>query len=210
MNDEISVADAAMIAKEVSKELQAAIYKATRTGSKTFKTVIGNAIMGERARKLKEKCAELPDIVAQVAHIDAPWRGKRESPFYARETPVHYPTMANEEIANLLRRLKLATDAWVFMWAPRNRRADAAAMLTELGCEIPEEIIWSKTIRGKKIRFGKGRLVRHTHEILLVARRGKGRRYAGPCLFGSCPAVAGKEGARHCEPTGPDRSGRAR
>jgi N6-adenosine-specific RNA methylase IME4 len=171
MNDEINVAEAAIIVKSLPKARQAEIYHATRNDKPTFKTVAGNAVLAERAKLLTATCAALPKLAALVVHIDPPYAANQESPFNYRDTAYRYPVMPNEEIGNILSKVS-APNCWVFVWTPPNHRDDAKAILRAVGCEIDEEIIWNKTINGKKITFGKGRVVRHTHEILLIARRG--------------------------------------
>jgi N6-adenosine-specific RNA methylase IME4 len=170
MNREINVKEGAQIAETLSKEQQREIYQATRNGKPSFKTMAGNAINAERAKRLSQSCAQLPVLLAQVVHIDAPWAADQESPFNYRDICSYYPVMSDAEIQAILRRV-LAPDVWVFMWTTVPLRKRTEKVLENLNCESVAEIVWKKIIRDRH-RRGLGRVVRYTHETLLVYRRG--------------------------------------
>jgi N6-adenosine-specific RNA methylase IME4 len=165
---ELSVADAAKIAETIPKEKVASIYRETRTGPQTFRTVAGNAYLAERSRLLAAECASFPNLVVPVCYLDPGWKFEVETnPFNPRNVMGHYPVMSAEEICNLPIRRLLAAHAWMFMWATvRHRHEAVAKVLPAFGCEFVDEIIWRKNLAGL------GPVIRHQHEILLIARRG--------------------------------------
>lgn len=170
MNGEINVAEAAKIAQMLSRKSQTEIYHAPRNGKENFKTDAGNAILAERARKLAETCAPLPNVKAPVVYIDPALAAKRESPFNYRDTSYHYPVNPATAVEKILGEI-LADDVWVFMWTTTAHRTKAERILESLKCVSVSEMIWKKILPGGHFR-GLGRVVRNTHETLLIYRRG--------------------------------------
>jgi N6-adenosine-specific RNA methylase IME4 len=167
LNNEIKIADAVTIAEFLSREEQVAIYRATRDGKQSFKTAAGNAVAAERNRRLSLECAKFPELVVPVGYLDAPWPEENQSVFNHRHAVAHYPVMSIEQICALPVGDVLAKHAWLFLWTTvAHRQAAVSQVIPAYGCEFVEEIIWVKNV------CGVGWVVRHKHEILLIARRG--------------------------------------
>jgi N6-adenosine-specific RNA methylase IME4 len=167
LDGEINVADADKIAEFLSREQQVKIYRATRDGKHSFKTAAGNEIAAERGRLLSLNCAKFPKLVVPVGYVDAPWPEENQSVFNHRHAVAHYPVMSIEQICALPIGDVLAKDAWLFLWTTvAHRQAAVSQVIPAYGCEFVEEIIWVKNV------CGVGWVVRHKHEILLIARRG--------------------------------------
>jgi N6-adenosine-specific RNA methylase IME4 len=98
-----------------------------------------------------------------VLYADPPWRYDF-SETETRRIENHYPTMENDEIAQLA--VPAADDAILFMWATNPKLREAFAVLDGWGFEYVTNMVWIKD------RIGMGYYARSRHELLLIAKRG--------------------------------------
>lgn len=67
----------------------------------------------------------------------------------------------------------IANDAWLFLWRVSSMQREALSVCRAWGFMPYGEMIWDKRTATGKQHFGMGRLVRASHESVLIGRRGK-------------------------------------
>lgn len=132
----------------------------------------------------------------KVLVADPPWPFADHLPGNGRGAAKHYPLMSLKEIA-LYPIPRVADDAWLFLWRVAAQQEAAFVVCRAWGFQPYTEIVWQKLTPAGKPWFGMGRLVRGSHESILVGRRGRpGRRASN--IRSSFSAVAN----RHSEKPG--------
>ena len=109
---------------------------------------------------------------ARVLLADPPWRYSDSLPGKGRGAAKIYPCLATPEIARFPLP-PLAKDAWLFLWRVHTHQVDAEFVMKAWGFDYCGELVWSKRTKTGKQHFGMGRVLRNSHEICLIGRRGK-------------------------------------
>jgi N6-adenosine-specific RNA methylase IME4/ParB-like chromosome segregation protein Spo0J len=105
----------------------------------------------------------LPHGPFQLILADPPWTfGSPDSGFAPEQ---HYPTMATTEIKSMT--VPAAEDCLLFLWAVNCLLLDALEVIRAWGFEYRNNLVWVKN------GIGPGVWLRHRHELLLIATRGK-------------------------------------
>lgn len=117
----------------------------------------------------KGKAGELPRNKFAVVYCDAAWENKVFSDVTGNDKAYPYPTMTNEEIADLCAGDKSPAleDAVLFFWTTANRVDAALKIIQAWGFIYKSQMIWDK------VNQGTGRWVVDCHEVLIIATRGK-------------------------------------
>lgn len=107
-----------------------------------------------------------------VLEADPPWRFGDSLPGKGRGAAKHYRCL---ELSELLRfpLPPLADDAALFLWRVAAMQDEALQVVRAWGFKPKTEIVWQKMTRTGKKHFGMGRIVRASHEVCLVATRGR-------------------------------------
>jgi N6-adenosine-specific RNA methylase IME4/ParB-like chromosome segregation protein Spo0J len=104
----------------------------------------------------------LPEGPFELIYADPPWQLGNPNGAHAPEN--HYPTLPNDEIANL--RVPAAPSAVLFLWAVNCRLPQAFEVMRAWGFAYTTNLAWVKP------SIGLGNWTRNRHELLLVGRRG--------------------------------------
>lgn len=111
----------------------------------------------------------------KVICADPPWRFSDRLPGKSRGAAKNYSVMTLTDITHFLAvsRYPVAPDALLILWRVASMQEEALAVVRSWGFAPKSEIVWNKlTTRGKS-HFGMGRYVRASHEVAVVASRGK-------------------------------------
>lgn len=68
----------------------------------------------------------------------------------------------------------IADDAHLFLWRVSAMQQEALDLVREWGFVVKSELVWLKRTKNGKEHFGMGRHVRLSHEVCLIATRGRG------------------------------------
>lgn len=109
---------------------------------------------------------------ARVLLADPPWAYGDSLPGKGRGAAKIYPCMPVNEIARFPLPV-LADDSWLFLWRVHTHQEEAAFVMKAWGFDYCGELIWSKRTKNGKQHFGMGRVLRNSHEVCLIGRRGK-------------------------------------
>jgi len=106
-----------------------------------------------------------------VLYIDPPWQDQTEERCGAgvwlnKSAENHYPTMTGDKLAEI--ELPAVKDSVLFLWATVETLPQALSLIEIWGFKYRSHCIWQKTGN-----LGLGHWFRYTHELLLVATRGK-------------------------------------
>lgn len=111
-----------------------------------------------------------------VVYADPPWRFGDALPGPGRGATKHYATMTVADI-KAVPMPPLAADAWLFLWRVAAMQREALEVIEAWGFGEPKaEIVWVKTTKAGNPHTGMGRSVRNSHEVCLIAKRGKPER----------------------------------
>lgn len=122
---------------------------------------------------------------AQTLVVDCPWRFGDTLPGPGRGAAKHYGTLSVEELCAFALP-PLAEDCRVFFWRVAAMQAEAIEVLHAWGFGPPKaELVWVKTTHHvaledegllparAQLHFGMGRTTRASHEVCLIATRGR-------------------------------------
>jgi N6-adenosine-specific RNA methylase IME4 len=85
----------------------------------------------------------------------------------------HYDVKTVEDICRL-QLPPIHDDAHLFMWRVSAMQQEALDVVRSWGFVVKSELVWLKRTKNGKEHFGMGRHVRLSHEICLIATRGRG------------------------------------
>lgn len=116
---------------------------------------------------------------------DPPWKFGDSLPGDTRGATKNYRTMTVDQIEVMLLP-DIADDALLFLWRVSAMQEEALRVIRAWGFEPKSEIVWVKTTGAFEVvepgqfpvatlKFGMGRYVRASHEVCLIARRGKAK-----------------------------------
>ncbi len=108
----------------------------------------------------------------RVLVADPPWSFGDKLPG-ARGAEKNYSVMGAADIERF-RLPELAEDALLFMWRVASQPEEAMRVVRAWGFKPKSEIVWLKKTATGKPWFGMGRYVRASHEVCVVASRGRG------------------------------------
>lgn len=112
-----------------------------------------------------------------VSVWDPPWKPKDKLPGDTRGADKQYETMDTEDIAAKrgfsFAFPPLADDHVMFMWRLASMIDDAFYVLKTWGFPTKSEIIWDKETTNGEDAFGMGRYTRNSHEVCIIAARGR-------------------------------------
>ncbi len=107
----------------------------------------------------------LPEGQFNVILADPPWQ-YQFSETYSRSIPAHYPDMDLKAICDLKRKLPIAKNAILFLWATSPKLEEAFEVIESWGFEYKTSLVWVKD------KIGMGYYCRGQHELLLIATKG--------------------------------------
>lgn len=139
---EVSVEDAADIAREPEEKQLAAVKKVVVGDANTLRSGVN---LSEK-EELKENPPELPQEVYRTLIIDPPWPITKLVTNITKptETDIAYPTMSVEEIRNIDVRKLLHHNSHVFMWTTQKFLRDSFYILEQWGLHIKFIMVWHK------------------------------------------------------------------
>lgn len=121
-----------------------------------------------KVNMVRHPAGDAPDLGTKqygLIYADPPWpmpSGVEDRSFHR-----HYPPMSIEAIAGMDVASISRDDAVLYLWAISTHLHDAFHVIESWGFEYVSSMVWIKD------RPGTGWWVRHQHEYLLIARRGK-------------------------------------
>jgi N6-adenosine-specific RNA methylase IME4 len=118
---------------------------------------------------------------AQVLLADPPWQFRDNLPGPKRGAAAHYQTIPVADIASILLPT-LAHDCWLFLWRLHTHQREALELMKLWGFRYASEIVWVKTTKdNSRPRIGMGHTIRQSHEVCIVARRGRPAQLSKSC-----------------------------
>ena len=107
-----------------------------------------------------------------VLVADPPWFFSDRLPGATRGAARQYPCMS---VTDLMRfpLPTLAPDALLCLWRVAAMQQEALDVVRAWGFKVKSELVWEKLTKNEKPWFGMGRIVRASHEVCLIATRGK-------------------------------------
>lgn len=109
---------------------------------------------------------------ARVLCADPPWKFGDSLPGSGRGAEKHYPCLTIEELERFPLP-PLADDCALFLWRVAAMQEEALRVVRAWGFVLKTELVWEKKTPTGKDHFGMGRIVRASHEICLIATRGR-------------------------------------
>lgn len=115
---------------------------------------------------------------------DPPWKHGDQLPGSGRGAEKHYRCMSTEDIC-ALHLPALEADAILFLWRVASMVPDALRVCKAWGFKPKSELVWVKTsgevkatddvgvLPDARLHFGMGRYTRASHEVCIIATRGK-------------------------------------
>jgi N6-adenosine-specific RNA methylase IME4 len=116
---------------------------------------------------------------ARVVVADPPWSFSDRLPGASRGAERNYKVMSSAGIEAFLPDLiasggaRVAQDAVLFCWRVASQVEEAYRVVRAWAFLPKSEIVWRKMTKHGKPHFGMGRIVRASHEVRIVAIRGK-------------------------------------
>lgn len=109
---------------------------------------------------------------ARILIADVPWKFSDRLPGKGRGAEKHYPCMS---VPALMRfpLPPLADDAILFFWRVAAMQQEALDIIRAWDFTVKSELVWLKQTKTGKEHFGMGRYLRASHEVCLVATRGR-------------------------------------
>jgi N6-adenosine-specific RNA methylase IME4 len=111
-------------------------------------------------------------VTFSVLEADPPWKFGDSLPGPKRGAASHYRYLALPELLRFPLP-PLADDAVLFLWRVASMQQEALDVVKAWGFTVKTEIVWQKMTKTGKKHFGMGRIVRASHEVCLVAKRGR-------------------------------------
>jgi N6-adenosine-specific RNA methylase IME4 len=109
-----------------------------------------------------------------VIVIDPPWRFGDKLPGVTRGAEKNYVCMYADEVVPHLQAQTLGHgNIACFCWRVASMQHEALKVLSACQLTIKSELVWEKLTKSGKPFFGMGRYVRASHEVCLIATRGK-------------------------------------
>lgn len=114
---------------------------------------------------------------ARLILADPPWRFGDKLPGKKRGASKHYECLKPDAIARFPLP-PIADDAVLFLWRVSAMVEEAYFVCRAWGFTPKSELVWVKTKRGALVqpRIGMGRTVRNSHEVAIIATRGRPER----------------------------------
>lgn len=112
---------------------------------------------------------------AHVLVADPPWSFGDKLPGNGRGAEKHYVVL-NQAGIEAFPLPPIADDALLFLWRVSSQPEEATRVARAWGFTPKSEMVWLKKTPGGKVHFGMGRYVRLSHEVCMIATRGKGLR----------------------------------
>lgn len=138
--------------------------------SRRLRQAVKKELRDMRERELSEAARDQSQAVGHklypVVLADPPWRfdvWSQESGM-DRAADNHYPTMALDDICNLV--IPAADDAVLFLWRTAPYCEKAIQVMQAWGFDYRTELVWYKN------RIGTGYWTRNQHEVLMIGVRG--------------------------------------
>lgn len=124
-----------------------------------------------------------------VVVSDPPWRFGDRLPGKGRGAERLYPCLDVPGIVQAMAPAMFAAgeDCALLLWRVAAMQQEALDVCRAFGCIVKAEIVWEKLTRTGKPHFGMGRYVRASHEVCLIAVRGR--------AFPECRSVRSRFGA---------------
>ena len=164
--------------KMIATRGSATIKRQLRSGevsvNKAYETIRQEIARKERIpvidalRATKTRTLDTPSPVSIIL-ADPPWQYSKDP--YGRDTwavEAKYPTMPTDEICALPVSRQARKDAILFLWATSPKLPEAMRVIGAWGFSYVTCMVWVKD------KWGLGAYARQQHELLLIAKRGKG------------------------------------
>lgn len=104
---------------------------------------------------------------------DPPWP-ERGGGRICRGAQRHYDLMSVQDIIVYLKRIPVAKDAHLYLWATNNHLPDALEVMEAIGFDYKTNLAWLKSKDGgESVQIGLGQYFRGAHELLLFGTRGR-------------------------------------
>lgn len=166
---EVTVSDAAKIAKRPPEEQVAIMEKAQET-SRNLVAAARRVDIEKQREEIESGVVELPTGVYEVISIDPPWpyRDGADDNDYdpkGNRAACPYPEMSLEEIGAL--ELPVADDCVLWLWTTHKFMRHSFALLDRWGFQERAILTWCKD------RMGLGRWLRSQSEFCIMATKGK-------------------------------------
>jgi N6-adenosine-specific RNA methylase IME4 len=106
---------------------------------------------------------------------DPPWSFRDKLPGRSRGAEKNYSVMRQLDIESYFRLFEsdISPDAHLFLWRVASQVEEAYRVVRAWGFVPKTELVWRKLTPTGKIHFGMGRTLRSSHEVCIVATRGK-------------------------------------
>lgn len=109
-----------------------------------------------------------------VVVMDPPWRFGDSLPGKTRGAAKQYACMRPADVAEILSAAMSDTrDVVCFSWRVAAMQREAFVVLDTCGLTVKTELVWEKLTKNGLPFFGMGRYVRASHEVCLIATRGR-------------------------------------
>jgi len=109
---------------------------------------------------------------ATVLYVDCPWKFGDALPGPGRGAKKHYQCMTVDALCEY-KLPRLADDCLLAFWRCASMQNEALRVIDAWGFVVKSELVWLKMTRNGKRHFGMGRYVRASHEVCLLATRGR-------------------------------------
>ena len=108
----------------------------------------------------------------EILIADPPWPFRDKLPGESRGAGSNSSLLSLEDIQQYpIPQMK--DDSVLFLWRVASMQEEALSVAQAWGFEVKSEIVWYKKTKYGKPWFGMGRSVRMSHEVCLIATRGK-------------------------------------
>lgn len=113
----------------------------------------------------------------QVVVADPPWPFRDRLPGGGRGAEKYYPLMNLSQIASFVPdgNFRIADDSVLLLWRVATMQPEAIIVCRSWGFEPRGELVWQKLSPKGRPFFGMGRMLRGSHESVLIGVRGKPR-----------------------------------
>ncbi len=108
----------------------------------------------------------------RVLLADPPWLFGDKLPGKGRGAVKHYGCLTEPDLMRFPLP-PLADDCLLMLWRVASMQQEALNVARAWGFTVKSEIVWEKLTRTGKAHFGMGRYVRASHEVCLLATRGR-------------------------------------
>jgi N6-adenosine-specific RNA methylase IME4 len=109
-----------------------------------------------------------------VIVADPPWQFSDKLPGDSRGAEKNYACLTKHDIRDIVHDASLGHGNCVlFLWRVAAMQPDALDVAAASGFDVKSELVWEKLTKHGKPHFGMGRYVRASHEVCLIAVRGR-------------------------------------